>query len=172
MKENKKDTFVSKIGDYKEERLELLNKKIKENFERDEDFFKLINLKRNTFERNMNEGNLYLDQIFKTQQLLKLTREEMNFLFFGESFEEQKSFLIPEEMIEGQSEEVKSFLQSTNQILRGKNIEGRKIFLNDLQKSLEEGLKGSEDRWWRNYQESSLKIFSHCYGFRLQLFKS
>ncbi len=146
MKENKKDTFVSKIGDYKEERLELLNKKIKENFERDEDFFKLINLKRNTFERNMNEGNLYLDQIFKTQQLLKLTREEMNFLFFGESFEEQKSFLIPEEMIEGQSEEVKSFLQSTNQILRGKNIEGRKIFLNDLQKSLEEGLKGSEDR--------------------------
>lgn len=146
MKENKKDTFVSKIGDYKEERLELLNKKIKENFERDEDFFKLIKLKRNTFERNMNEGNLYLDQIFKTQQLLKLTREEMNFLFFGESFEEQKSFLIPEEMIEGQSEEVKSFLQSTNQILRGKNIEGRKIFLNDLQKSLEEGLKGSEDR--------------------------
>ena len=146
MKENKKDTFVSKIGDYKEERLELLNKKIKENFERDEDFFKLIKLKRNTFERNMNEGNLYLDQIFKTQQLLKLTREEMNFLFFGESFEEQKSFLIPEEMIEGQSEEVKSFLQSTNQILRGKNIEGRKIFLNDLQKSLEEGLKGSEDK--------------------------
>lgn len=146
MKENKKDTFVSKIGDYKEERLELLNKKIKENFERDEDFFKLIKLKRNTFERNMNEGNLYLDQIFKTQQLLKLTREEMNFLFFGESFEEQKSFLIPEEMIEGQSEKVKSFLQSTNQILRGKNIEGRKIFLNDLQKSLEEGLKGSEDR--------------------------
>jgi hypothetical protein len=146
MKENKKDTFVSKIGDYKEERLELLNKKIKENFERDEDFFKLIKLKRNTFERNMNEGSLYLDQIFKTQQLLKLTREEMNFLFFGESFEEQKSFLIPEEMIEGQSEEVKNFLQSTNQILRGKNIEGRKIFLNDLQKSLEEGLKGSEDR--------------------------
>ena len=146
MKENKKDTFVSKIGDYKEERLELLNKKIKENFEREEDFFELIKLKRNTFERNMNEGNLYLDQIFKTQQLLKLTREEMNFLFFGESFEEQKSFLIPEEMIEGQSEEVKSFLQSTNQILRGKNIEGRKIFLNDLQKSLEEGLKGSEDR--------------------------
>lgn len=146
MKENKKDTFVSKIGNYKEERLELLNKKIKENFERDEDFFNLIRLKRKTFEKNMNEGNLYLDQIYKTQELLKLTREELSFLFFGESFEEQNSFLIPEEMIEGQSEEVKSFLQSTNQILRGKNIEGRKIFLNDLQKSLEEGLKGSEDK--------------------------
>ena len=153
MKENKKDTFVSKIGNHKEERLELLNKKIKENFERDEDFFNLIRLKRKTFEKNMNEGNLYLDQIYKTQELLKLTREELSFLFFGESFEEQNSFLIPEEMIEGQSEEVKSFLQSTNQILRGKNIEGRKIFLNDLQKSLEEGLKGSEDKWWRNYQE-------------------
>ena len=146
MKENKKDTFVSKIGNHKEERLELLNKKIKENFERDEDFFNLIRLKRKTFEKNMNEGNLYLDQIYKTQELLKLTREELSFLFFGESFEEQNSFLIPEEMIEGQSEEVKSFLQSTNQILRGKNIEGRKIFLNDLQKSLEEGLKGSEDK--------------------------
>ena len=146
MKKNKKDTFVSKIGNYKEERLELLNKKIKENFERDEDFFNLIRLKRKTFEKNMNEGNLYLDQIYKTQELLKLTREELTFLFFGESFEEQNSFLIPEEMIEGQSEEVKSFLQSTNQILRGKNIEGRKIFLNDLQKSLEEGLKGSEDK--------------------------
>lgn len=146
MKENKKDTFVSKIGDYKEERLELLNKKIKKNFERDEDFFKLIKLKRNTFERNMNEGNLYLDQIFKTQQLLKLTREEMNFLFFGKSFEKQKSFLIPEEMIEGQSEEVKSFLQSTNQILKGKSIEARKIFLNDLQKTIEKDLRGREDK--------------------------
>ena len=58
----------------------------------------------------------------------------------------QNCFLIPKEMIEGQSEEVKNFLQSTNQILKGKSIEERKIFLNDLQKNLEEGLKGSEDK--------------------------
>ena len=122
---------------YEEERLELLNKKIKENFENKKDFYKLLNTTERTFLKGLCEGNLYLDKLYKTQELLKLTKEERTFLFFTETLEEQNKFLIPEETIEKQSKEVKDFLRATNKILEHKSIEAREIFLKDLQKSIE-----------------------------------
>ncbi len=144
MKENEKD-ILSKLQNHKEERLELFDKKIKEKFAMKEEFFKNFRFKEETFKKRMFEGSLPLNYIYKTGELLDITLEELMFLYFGETPEEQNKFLIPEEMIEGESEEVKNFLRETNQILRGKSIEGREIFLNDLQKTIEKDLKGSEE---------------------------
>lgn len=57
MKENEKD-ILSKIQNHKEERLELLNQKIKEKFERDEEFFKNFRFKE--------ERKFFLNDLQKT----------------------------------------------------------------------------------------------------------
>lgn len=64
----------------------------------------------------------------------------------GETPEEQNKFLITKEMMKGQSEEVKNFLRETNKILKEKSIEAREIFLKDLQKNIDEDLKGSDSK--------------------------
>lgn len=171
MKNNNEGHFVSKIGNKKEERLELFNKKIKETFERSEDFFKNFRFKEETFKKKMFEGNLSMNEVYKTGELLDITSEELIFIFFGETPEEQRKYLITEAMMKGQSKEVIEFLQLTNKILKGKSNEERKIFLNALHKTIEKDLKGSEEKWWREYQESSLKISFRFYGFPLQLFR-
>lgn len=143
MKENERN-IVSHIGERKEERLELLNKKIKEKFNTNEEFFKNFRFKEETFKRKLFEGQLSLNEYQKTLDLLNISFEEIVFIFFGEKPEEDTKFLISEEDIEGQSEEVKNFLRDTNTILKGKSIEEREIFLKDLQKTLENDSRGSE----------------------------
>ena len=145
MKENEND-ILSKLQDNKEERLELFDKKIKEKFTKKEEFFKNFRFKEETFKKRIFEGKLPLYYVFKTGELLDITLEELMFLYFGETQNKQDKFLIPEEKIEGESEEVKNYLKETNQILRGKSIEGREIFLNDLQKTLEKDLRGSDNK--------------------------
>ena len=63
-------------------RNDLLNNKIEEHFENKEQFFKIFNLKENTFKKRMKEGRLYLRQVFEAKELLHLTKEETSFLFF------------------------------------------------------------------------------------------
>ena len=145
MKKNERN-IVSHIGERKEERLELLNKKIKEKFNTNEEFFKNFRFKEETFKRKLFEGQLSLNEYQKTLDLLNINFEEIVFIFFGEKPEEDTKFLIPEEEIEGQSEEVKNFLRDTNTILKGKSIEEREIFLKDLQKTLENDSRGSETK--------------------------
>ena len=146
MKNNNEGHFVSQIGNKKEERLELFDKKIKERFERSEDFFKNFRFKEDTFKKKMFEGSLSLSDIHKTGELLDITSEELIFIYFGETIEEQRRYLITEEMMKGQSKEVIEFLQMTNKILKGKSTEERKIFLNALHKTIDEDLKGSEEK--------------------------
>ena len=146
MKKNNEGHFVSQIGNKKEERLELFDKKIKERFERNEDFFKNFRFKEDTFKKKMFEGSLSLSDIHKTGELLDITSEELIFIYFGETIEEQRRYLITEEMMKGQSKEVIEFLQMTNKILKGKSTEERKIFLNALHKTIDEDLKGSEEK--------------------------
>ena len=136
----------STIKNHKEERLELFDKKIKEKFETKEEFFKNFRFREDTFKRKMFEGSLSMSEVHKTDELLDITLEELMFLYFGETPEEQNKLLITEEMMKGQSEEVKSFLRATNKILKGKSIEAREIFLKDLQKTIEEDLKGSDSK--------------------------
>lgn len=99
MKNNNEGHFVSKIGNKKEERLELFDKKIKETFERSEDFFKNFRFKEETFKKKMFEGNLSMNEVYKTGELLDITSEELIFIFFGETPEEQRKYLITEEMM-------------------------------------------------------------------------
>jgi hypothetical protein len=94
----------------------------------------------------MFEGNLSMNEVYKTVELLDITSEELIFIFFGETPEEQRKYLITEEMMKGQSKEVIEFLQLTNKILKGKSNEERKIFLNALHKTIEKDLKGSEEK--------------------------
>lgn len=126
------------------ERLAILNQKIKENFNTKEDFFNQMETTEANYKKGLLEGNLYLDTLYKTQRILKLTKEETIFLFYGETLEEQSKFLITEEQMKGQDKEVIEFFKSVNEILKTKSIEGRKIFLNELQKKIESDLKGSE----------------------------
>ena len=122
----------STIKNHKEERLELFDKKIKEKFETNEEFFKNFRFREDTFKRKLFEGSLSMSEVHKTDELLDITLEELMFLYFGETPEEQNKLLITEEMMKGQSEEVKSFLRATNKILKGKSIE--------------EDLKGSDSK--------------------------
>ena len=146
MKNNNEGHFVSKIGNKKEERLELFDKKIKEKFEKNEDFFNNFRYKEDTFKKRLFEGNLSMSELYKTGELLDITSEELIFIYFGETPEEQRKYLITEEMMKGQSKEVIEFLQMTNKILKGKSNEERKIFLNTLHKTIDEDLKGSEEK--------------------------
>ena len=146
MKNNNEGHFVSKIGNKKEERLELFDKKIKEKFERSEDFFNNFRFKEDTFKKRLFEGSLSLSDLHKTDELLDITSEELIFIYFGETPEEQRKYLITDEMMKGQSKEVIEFLQMTNKILKGKSTEERKIFLNSLHKTIDEDLKGSEEK--------------------------
>lgn len=146
MKNNNEGHFVSKIGNKKEERLELFDKKIKEKFERSEDFFNNFRFKEDTFKKRLFEGSLSLSDLHKTDELLDITSEELIFIYFGETPEEQRKYLITDEMMKGQSKEVIEFLQMTNKILKGKSTEERKIFLNTLHKTIDEDLKGSEEK--------------------------
>lgn len=133
------------ISKNQEERLELFDKKIKEKFGEKEEFFKNFRYKERTFKKKIIEGKTnYLD-IHKTEDLLDITREELIFIFFGQTIEEQKKYLISEEMMKGQSQEVIEFLKHTNEILKDKSIKGRKIFLNELQKTIELDLKKEND---------------------------
>lgn len=133
------------------ERLEILNQKIKENFNTKEDFFNQMETTEANYKKGLLEGNLYLDTLYKTQRILKLTKEETIFLFYGKTLEEQSKFLITEEQMKGQDKEVIEFFKSVNEILKTKSIEGRKIFLNELQKKIESDLKGSEKEWWLKF---------------------
>lgn len=65
----------------------------------------------------------------------------------------EKEFLIPEELMKDESEEIKEFLEIVNLLLQTKTIEERRIFLNELQKELKQSMKGSEEKWWKQSQE-------------------
>jgi hypothetical protein len=58
----------------------------------------------------------------------------------------EKEFLIPEELMKDESEEIKEFLEIVNLLLQTKTIEERRIFLNELQKELKQSMKGSEEK--------------------------
>ena len=153
MKKNNKGHIVSNIKKHKEERLELFDKKIKEKFATNEEFFKNFRFREETFKRKLFEGSLLPDDLIKTKKLLNVTNEELTFLYFGDTFEEQRKFLITQERMTGQTEEVKKSLNQMNEILKHKSIEAREIFLRELQKTIKESLRGSEVKWWKNSQE-------------------
>ena len=64
----------------------ILEDKIQKKYkEQKEDFFESLNTTSQTFWRKFKEQKLPTQQIFKTKELLELTKEEMLSIFFGET---------------------------------------------------------------------------------------
>lgn len=63
---------------------EILLEKIQSTFDDEEQFYKEIHRKKDNFWKNFKECSLYMNEIFKIQQILHLTIEETGSIFFGE----------------------------------------------------------------------------------------
>lgn len=63
---------------------EMLLEKIQSTFDDEEQFYKQLHRKKDTFWKNFKQGDLYLDEVLKVQQILHLTTEETTTIFFGE----------------------------------------------------------------------------------------
>ena len=63
---------------------EMLLEKIQSTFDDEEQFYKEIHRKKDNFWKNFKECSLYMNEIFKIQQILHLTIEETGSIFFGD----------------------------------------------------------------------------------------
>lgn len=74
------ENYKNNVEHYQERLLE----KIKSTFDDEEQFYKEIHRKKDDFWKNFKECSLYMNEIFKIQQILHLTTEETGSIFFGD----------------------------------------------------------------------------------------
>ncbi len=77
-----------------EERESFLKALIEDYSMNNDDFYKQMNLKEETFFKQYREGRLTITKIQKASELLQLNSKEISFLFFAETETEKKVFAI------------------------------------------------------------------------------
>lgn len=113
-----------------EERESFLKALIEDYSMNNDDFYKQMNLKEETFFKQYREGRLTITKIQKASELLQLNSKEISFLFFAETETEKKVFAIT------------NYLKT---ILEKIDPEDKQYFLERLQEQIEY-LK--EEVWW------------------------
>lgn len=113
-----------------EERESFLKALIEDYSMNNDDFYKQMNLKEETFFKQYREGRLTITKIQKASELLQLNSKEISFLFFAETETEKKVFAI---------------INYLRTILEKIDPEDKQYFLERLQEQIEY-LK--EEVWW------------------------
>lgn len=113
-----------------EERESFLKALIEDYSMNNDDFYKQMNLKEETFFKQYKEGRLTITKIQKASELLQLNSKEISFLFFAETETEKKVFAI---------------INYLRTILEKIDPEDKQYFLERLQEQIED-LK--EEVWW------------------------
>lgn len=106
----------------------------------EEQFFKELKTTSKTFWKHFEEGTLYLTQIYKAQNILELSLDEMTSIFFGETEISRK---------------VLSFYNLMLKYIQPLTNEEKRDFLNLFQKRLD-SLK--EEQWWTIIQKKEKTI--------------
>lgn len=105
-----------------------------------DDFYKQINLKEETFFKQYREGNLTITKIQRISELLNINSKEIAFIFFAETDIDKKIFAII------------NYLQT---IIEKIDPEDRQYFLETLQDRIED-LK--EEQWWQTMKNKEKSI--------------
>ena len=113
-----------------EERESFLKALIEDYSMNNDDFYKQMNLKEETFFKQYREGRLTITKIQTASELLQLNSKEISFLFFAETETEKKVFAI---------------INYLRTILEKIDPEDKQYFLERLQEQIEY-LK--EEVWW------------------------
>lgn len=126
------------------ERQELLEQKIQEYYKDNEDeLFKGMRLKKETFYNQLKSGKLNITKIFYLQEKLNLSHKDLSFIFFEEEeySEElkQSDFEYLRSKVKKQSKEAQAFIEGIISILnKARTTTERDYLFNQIKKVLSE----------------------------------